>query len=74
MIEDIFEKVVEWFIVGLFVIIAVLVGSIIVLIFYKEVISLNPSVECRSGKLFEVTTRDNITVYDPTFDDCEVKQ
>lgn len=26
---------------------------------------------CRDGKLFEVTHKGNITIYDPTFDECE---
>lgn len=26
---------------------------------------------CREGKLYEVTHEDNITIYDPTYNECE---
>ena len=29
---------------------------------------------CRNGKLFEVTTEGNISIYKPTYNDCEVQK
>ena len=55
--------------------VVMLLGSITLLginVIYKEVFKPEPPVECRSGKLFEVTTRDNVIVYEPTYNDCEV--
>lgn len=46
--------------------------ALLCMVIYKEMFTSNP-VECREGKLFEVTHEGNITVYDPTFKDCEEK-
>jgi hypothetical protein len=29
---------------------------------------------CRNGKLYEVSCKQTITIFTPTYDDCEVKQ
>lgn len=48
--------------------------SVLISIFYKEVLKPEPPVECRNGKLFKVSYEGNITIYDPTFDDCEITE
>lgn len=30
-----------------------------------------PELSCRDGKLYEVSYEQNITIYDPTFNNCE---
>lgn len=32
---------------------------------------IRPELACRDGKLYEVSYEQNITIYDPTFNDCE---
>jgi len=34
----------------------------------------NPNLVCRDGKAFWQTTDGNITVFTPTYDDCEVSR
>ena len=46
--------------------------SVLISIFYKEIVKPEPPVECRNGKLYKVSHEGNITIYDPTFDECEV--
>lgn len=34
-------------------------------------LSNGPELSCRDGKLYEVTHEQNLTIYDPTYNDCE---
>lgn len=48
---------------------AFLTGIIVVIL--SEVTRQPDMLACRDGKLYEVSYEQNITIYDPTFDDCE---
>lgn len=54
-----------------YVAIGVIIGIAILCIIYSISTSNSPTLSCREGKLFEVSHEGNITIYDPTFSDCE---
>lgn len=66
------ELLYETMIIVLFIALITVV-ALIGFVLYKE-ISASNTLECREGKLFKVTHEGNITIYDPTYDDCEVTQ
>ena len=49
--------------------IGVFVTSILTVLIYK--FSGPDELVCRDGKLFEITHEGNITIYDPTYSECE---
>ena len=59
------------FLIGMFI------GALLTWIILFILLKVNePSTElsCRDSKLYEVSYEQNITIYDPTFDDCEISR
>lgn len=62
---------------GASMVVGAILGAVLTGIFSLWLSNYNSKLHelaCRDGKLFEVTHEGNITIYDPTFDDCEVKE
>ena len=53
------------------IIAGVILGMIIQYILSSAITSDSPTLSCREGKLYEVYHEGNITIYDPTYNDCE---
>lgn len=53
--------------------VGIIIGALVMLIVLTTVYKYTDEkdLQCREGKLYEVTHEGNITIYDPTFDECE---